>query len=54
MFDITSYLMGDKSGEKRGITEATGHVVLESDAYDFTDTNHDGHVVISKTEVNNG
>ena len=47
-FDIVAYLMGYGKGEKDG----TGSVVMETDAYTFTDANADGNVVIE--EADNG
>ena len=45
-FDITSYLMGTVKGKKDG----QGTVVMETDAYTFTDANSDGNVVIEEAE----
>lgn len=41
--DILSYLLGLKSGEKKG----KGEVEIESD-YIFTDPNSDGNIVVTK------
>lgn len=51
-FDITSYLMGTIKGQK----DAQGTVILETDAYTFTDADSDGNVVIAEAseEENNG
>ena len=52
-FDITSYLLGEVKGKRDG----QGTVVMETDAYTFTDADSDGNVVIaeaSEEENNNG
>lgn len=45
MFDIVSFILGRKQGEKT--------VVIDSDNYDFSDDNNDGNVVIEEGD-NNG
>lgn len=52
-FDTPSYIMGETEGKR----ESRGDVVLETDAYTFTDADSDGNVVISEAseeENNNG
>ncbi len=44
--DIVSYAMG----KKKGVEEGTGVVVLDTDAYTFTDQNSDGNIVIEEAE----
>lgn len=44
--DIISYAMG----RKKGVEEGTGTVILDTDAYTFTDTNSDGNIVIEEVE----
>ena len=44
-FDITSYLLGEVKGKRDG----QGTVVMETDAYTFTDADSDGNVVIAET-----
>lgn len=46
MIDIISYVMGLIKGRKQG----TKNVVLDGDGYTYTDSQHNGNVVI--TEVN--
>ena len=48
LFDFVAYLMGYEKGK----TDGTGSVVMETDAYTFTDANADGNVVIE--EADNG
>lgn len=45
--DIASYFLGLITGRKQGAINVT----LEGDGYEYTDSNTDGHIVI--TEVNN-
>lgn len=47
MVDVISYFMGLIMGRKQGAK----NVALEGDDYEYTDSNTDGHIVI--TEVNN-
>lgn len=47
MFDLFSFFMGLVKGRKQGAKNVT----LEGDDYEYTDSNTDGHIVI--TEVNN-
>lgn len=51
MLDIFSYLIGLLKGKKIGIAEGSKYVIIEGDGYEYTDSNTDGHIVI--TEVNN-
>lgn len=46
MFDLASYFMGLIKGRKQGAKDVT----IEGDGYEYTDSNTDGHIVI--TEVN--
>ena len=46
MIDTISYALGRVNGVKQG----TGVVVLETDAYTFTDENSDGNIVIEEVE----
>ena len=45
-FDTPSYIMGETEGER----ESRGDVIMETDAYTFTDANSDGNVVIEEAE----
>ena len=47
MFDLASYFMGLIKGRKQGAKDVT----IDGDGYEYTDSNTDGHIVI--TEVNN-
>ena len=46
--DIPSYILGFIAGEKKG----EGKLVIEGDVYTFTDSNHDGHIVVTKENDN--
>ena len=47
VMDMTSYLMGIITGIKKG----TGVIVLDSDAFTFTDPDSDGNIVIAEEEA---
>ncbi len=47
MIDIVSYVMGLIKGRKQGAKDVT----IDGDGYEYTDSNTDGHIVI--TEVTN-
>jgi len=47
MFDLASYFMGLIKGRKQGAKDVT----IDGDGYEYTDSNNDGHIVI--TEVTN-
>lgn len=44
MFDAASYAMG----VEEGLSEGVGEVVIDSDAYVFTDPDEDGNIVVEK------
>ena len=46
MFDVVSYILGLVKGKDVGKQT----VVIEGDAYTFTDTNSDGNIVVTKEE----
>ena len=46
--DILAYFMGLKKGEKT----ARGTVIIWGDEYQFSDPNHDGHIIVTKVEGN--
>ena len=46
MFDVVSYILGLTKGKEDGKQT----VVLEGDAYTFTDANSDGNIVVTKEE----
>lgn len=45
-FDFIAYMMGYTKGNEDG----TGVIVMETDAYTFTDADSDGNVVIEEAE----
>lgn len=44
MINFMEYILG----LLKGFNEGTRHVILESDAYTFTDTGSDGNIVIEE------
>jgi len=46
MFDASSYVMGIE----QGYAEGSGNVVIDSDAYVFTDPDDDGNIVVTKED----